>query len=180
MPLEPYTNTYVDIDGNIFDSDDLVNEFNRVAQYINTWAASVESIGTTNFYEETILFEQTVIIGSPSFGIIQKMDINEDAESVVINFIERETGDPYRIYMTLRFRSPDTTFTVSGPAAETHAFGLNRGSYSPSQQVSASGFYTAVVVATYGDANGVLINVYADNTEATDVETDDLLTAVAQ
>ena len=179
MALELYTNTYADVDYAIFDSDDLVEEFFRVASFINAWAESVSSIGTTIVHEETVLIEDTVVNGSPADGAIQKKIINSDVEHITINFTKRNDGDTYRIYMTLRFLNEDTTFSVSGPAGETHAFGVNKAIYKPSQ-VGVDGFYTAVIIATYGDANGVMINVFADNDEAVDVEGDDIQTAVAK
>jgi len=179
MALELYTSTYTDIDYTIFDSDDLVDEFFRVASFINAWAESVSSIGTTIVNEETILIDDTIVNGSPADGAIQKKIIGGSVEHITINFTKRNEGDTYRIYMTLRFLNKDTTFSVSGPAGETHAFGVNKAVYKPSQ-VGVDSFYTAVIIATYSDASGVMINVFADNDEAVDVEGDDIQTAVAK
>jgi len=179
MGLERYTNTYTDVDSNIFDADDLVEEFNRVAEYINAWAASIESIGTVSVYEQYITTESNVVTGSPSNSVVQQVVVNQELESIIVNFTERQEGDPFRVYMVLRFENKDTTFTVSGPSGQTHAFSVNKGSYRPCQ-TQTDGFYTAVVIATYGDAHGVFINVFADNDEIVDVENDDIQTVVAQ
>jgi hypothetical protein len=178
MALEQYTNTYTDIDSNIFDSDDLVAEFNRVAYYINLWAASVGSGGIINTFEQRITTNLDVVSGSPSNGILQKLIISNEVEEIAINFTSREEGDPYRIYISLRFQNKDSVFTVSGPSGETNMFAVNREEFSPSQ-VSAGGYYTAMLTATYGKDNGVMIGVFADNQEVTTVETDDTLTVVA-
>jgi len=177
MALDPYTNTYTDIDSNIFDSDDLVNEFWRVAEYLNNWVDSYQSIGTTITNERNIDLSGHIVNITPASGILQKLTIDADVEEVVLNFKERNDGDPFRIFLSLRFRSKTTVFTVSGPAGQTHAFGINRAEYSPSQ-VLADGYYTAFVVATYGATNGLMLTVYADNQEATEVGLDDILTVV--
>lgn len=180
MALEPYTNTYVDIDTNIFDADDLVNEFWRVADYINAWAASIDSIGTVKVYRQIISYEQDIITGSPANGVIQHVNISRHASHVVFSLTGREEGDPYRIYMVLRFQNKNTTFSISGPAGQTHSFGVNRTVYSPCQTPNVNGFYTAAIIATYGGANGLFVNVFADNSESVDVEGNDILNAVAQ
>ena len=57
-------------------------------------------------------------------------------------------------------------------------FGANRLEFKPAQ-INRDGYYTAVVIATYGATNGLMLKVFADNGEETVVETDDYLTAVA-
>ena len=175
MALVPYTSTYTDIDTNIFDADDLLNEFNRVAEFINTWALSIESIGTVETYDEVVTITKDIVNGYPSNGTLQKLLVASDAEEFTIDFQPRGDGDPYRILMTIRCQNKDTRFRVSGPAGTTHVFGVNKSLFSPSQ-VIGSGYYTALVVATYG-TTGLFINVFADNTEASTVESNDILTA---
>ena len=178
MAVVPYTSTYTDIDTNIFDSDDLVNEFFRVAEFMNAWSQSIDSIGTVNVFTKNITIVNNIIAVAPLDGLIQSMIIADDVENIVVDFTEREEGETYRIYLTLRFQSKSTTFTVSGPAGTTHIFGLNAESFSPSQ-VSADGYFTAMVIATYG-TNGMMINVFADNSESASVSGNDIQSVVAK
>jgi hypothetical protein len=178
MSLVPYTNTYTDVDTNIMDSDDLVEEFWRVAEFMNTWANSTIGIGVTNTYEFFITEETDIINVSPVNGVLQKIIVGYDVDNFAVNLVEREEGSTYRVYVTLRFENPDTTFTISGPSGQTHVFGVNRSTLKPSQ-TQADGYYTAIIIATYGFSNGILVNVFADNEEATAVGADDILTAAA-
>ena len=97
---------------------------------------------------------------------------------IAFNFLELADGDPQRIYLSLRFKSKSTTFTVGGPAGETHIFGVNQETYTPCQ-TEADGYYSAVVIATYGSTNGMMIQTFADNSEATAVGVDDVLSVEA-
>jgi len=178
MALELYTNTYTDVDTNIMDSDDLVNEFWRVASFLNAWSDSIGSNGVIDVYEEFATVTDDIVNGDPANGIIQKFVITSALDAVSFNFTERAEGDPYRVYITLRFQNSATTFTVNGPAGETHAFGLNRTTYAPSQS-STEEFSSAMIIATYGKNNGLMINVFADNVEVTTVSGDDALSTVA-
>ena len=178
MALDQYTNTYTDVDNNVFDADDLVDEFERIADFINAWSESVGTGGIINTYEANVSIENNLIEGNPANGILQKFIVNDDVETMAVDFVAVGDGDPFRLYISLRFQNKDTVFTVSGPSGETHVFGVNRYEYSPSQ-VSADGFYTAMVIATYGKTNGLMIQVFADNSEADAVSANDALTVVA-
>jgi len=177
MALAPYTSTYTDINTNIMDSDDLVNEFLRIKTFLDEWSASIETIGTVNIHEETVTITETDIGVDPSDGLMQKRLIADNIESVAVAFGERADAATYRVYLSLRFQNKSTTFTVNGPSGQTHLFGVNRTEYVPSQE-PADGYYTALVIATYG-TNGLIVNVFANNTEADEVDSDDILTAVA-
>jgi len=178
MALEKYTNTYTDINTNIFDSDDLVAEFGRVATFLNSWSQSINKIGTVTVVEERITILDTIFNVDPADGLLQSLKIADDVSNLSVIFDERtEEGDTYRVYLSLRFQNKSTTFTVNGPAGQTHLFGVNKISYLPSQVV-ADGFYTALVIATYG-TSGLLVNVFADNDEITAVSSDDILSTVA-
>jgi hypothetical protein len=178
MSLTPYTSTYTDVTTNIFDSDDLLDEFDRIAEFMAAWIASYESIGigVIDFNSgENVTNDVNVF---PTSMINQRI-IDASVTTVNINFPKRSDGDPYRIYTVLRFVDKDTTFTVSGPAGSTHIFGVNREVYTPSQ-VEADGYYAATIMTTYSESGGVIINVFADNTEATAVDGNDVLTMGAK
>lgn len=175
MSLEPYTNTYTDTDGSIADADDIVNEFDRVEAFINAWSDSYESIGNTSVTEKTIITSDTDI--EPSIGLIQSIRIDPAVETVNFNILQRSDGDPYRIYIALRFGSLSTRFTVSAPASKSHIFALNQTPYSPSQVVQ-EGYYPAVMIVTYG-TDATHLQVYADNQEDTLITLDDILQGAA-
>lgn len=172
MSLAPYTNTYTDIDGGIADSDDIVAEFDRLEAFINAWAESYQNIGTSFVTTHKIDGSGTFDL-DPAAGFIQSLVIDSGVENININFKARADGDPYRIYVTLRFRSKETRYTVSGPSGRTTVFGVNQGEYMPSQ-VSRDDAFAGAFIATYG-TDALSIQVYADNDEITLVETDDLL-----
>jgi hypothetical protein len=175
MSLVPYTNTYTDVDGSIADSDDIVAEFDRVALFINAWIDSYELIGLTDVhvYNVTADGSQTV---NPAKGLVQAMHIDANVSLANINIKERASTDPYRLYLTLRFGSKSTQFTVSAPAGKSNVFGINQTPFSPSQ-VAYRGRYAATVIVTYG-TEGTHVQVYADNAEADSVGIDDILQGV--
>jgi|GEM_PF-4321308 len=176
MSLIPYTNTYVDIDGSIADSDDIVAEFDRVEAFIAAWSDSYQKIGITIVRKHTVPGDGDFDI-DPSQGFIQTLNIDAGVTDLNINFLSRSTGDPHRIYVVLRFGSKDTMYTVSGPAATTTVFGVNRQEYMPSQ-VNKDGKFAGSVIATYG-TDALHLQVYADNQETIEVGTDDVLQGIS-
>ncbi|MHC5061706.1 MAG: hypothetical protein ACYTFK_11560 [Planctomycetota bacterium] len=176
MSLEPYTNTYTDTDGNIADSGDILAEFDRVASFIDTWSASYESIGLTTVEEQVVGSNGNSEI-EPSAGIVQVMKVAASVSELNINVKAREAGDTYRVYVTLRFGSRSTAFTVSGPSGKTHVFGVNRETYQPSQVID-SGWYNAMLIITYG-TDGTHITVFANNSEGDSVSADDVMQEIA-
>jgi hypothetical protein len=178
--LEPYTSTYTDVDGSIMDATDLVDEFWRVAYFINLWSGSIANLGQEDHYEEHIeIVEGELAEILPSNGLIQKLLVEADVEEFAVDFGVRESGDPYRIHVVVRCRNPDTLFTVGSPSGESHRFGLNRDVFQPSP-VIGDGYYNAAIIATYSKNQGVMVQVYANNAEATTVDKDDVLNAVPQ
>lgn len=178
--LIPYTSTYTDVDGTIMDADDLVNEFWRVAYFLELWGGSIDAIGQeTNYdvYVETVEGELAEIL--PARGLIQRLDVDVGVETFEIAIREHTVGAPFRIYITVRCGSPDTRFSIRGLSGQTHIFGVNRSNYMPSQVIT-DGFYTATLICTYGGTDGVMVQVNAGNPEETEVTGDDMLTAVAQ
>jgi len=176
MSLVPYTNTYTDTDGTIADADDIIAEFDRVSAFINAWADSYDSIGLTSVRNETINEDGNFDI-EPAIGLVQAIRINSNIETVNFNIKAREKGDPFRIYMTLRFGSPATRFTVSAPSGSSHIFSVNQADFIPSP-TSAGGFFPATVIVTYG-TDAVHVQVFAHNDEATAVGVDDILQGVS-
>ena len=176
MALTPYTNTYTDTDGTIADADDIVAEFDRVEEFIRIWAGAYTSIGLTTVYTYTFdaIYDYEINSGN---GILQKLIVDEGVELFDINIKPREDGDPYRVYLSVRFRSKDTRFTVSAPVGISHVFGTNRVEFQPGQVIS-DGFYPAVIVITHG-TDAVHVQVFADNSEASSVGSDDTLQEVA-
>lgn len=175
MSLEPYTNTYTDTDGIIADSGDIVAEFDRIEAFIAAWAESYGGIGST---------VRTIKIAGidtydldPASGFVQSLIIDADVADININFKSREDGDPYRVYVILRFGSKDSRYTLSGPASRTTIFGINREEYLPSQ-VSKNGYFAGSIIATYG-TDSLHLQVYADNVEDTTVESDDYLQGIS-
>lgn len=178
MALEKYTNTYIDVEGNIADADDILEEFDRVAEFFNLWASSIDQIGSNKVFIDNSSAVGTTVIDA-SNGSIQRKNIAADVDVLNIRVNSRQEGEPYRIHLVLRFASRLTTFTVSGPSGETHIFSRNSSPYSPGQTI-ADGWYPAVLVVTFGATNGCFISVFAENNEATGVGNDDVLTLVAQ
>jgi len=174
--LVPYTNTYTDTDGTIADSDDIVAEFDRVAEFIGAWSDSFETIGVVDVHEYTVPFDGDTDI-SPTTGLVQVVKVDASVVTVNLNIKARVAGDPYRIYLNLRFASKNTVFTVSAPGGQSHIFGLNQSIYSPSQ-VQIDGWYAGCVIVTYG-TDAAHIQVFADNPEGTIVALDDTLQLVA-
>ena len=174
MPLEPYTNTYTDVDGSIADADDILEEYDRIELFIGDWLASIEKIGDTIVNEYEIEIDGDFDI-DPALGLIQKVIVDLVVEEFNLNILPKGDTDPHRIYLTLRFRSPSTTYTISAPSG-SHLFGVNRTIYSPSQ-VIVDGFYASFVMITYGSV-GTMVKVFADNTEETAVAGDDILQSV--
>ena len=174
MALEPYTSTYIDVANSVIDAQDLLAEFDRVAEYLNGWIQSYEGIGT-----QTVTYIDRIIDDDPiirPLGLIQQIIVSADLDRVDFNFAEREEGNPHRVYNVIRFESKSTVFTVNGPAGETHVFGRNKAVLSPSQ-VQADGYYCAVAMVSYSQNQGVFIQVFADNDESSDtVGGDDVLT----
>jgi len=174
MSLTPYTNTYTDTDGSIADADDIVAEFDRVATFINAWADSYESIGLTEVFKHTVLTDDTDILDiDPALGLVQTAIIDATVTEIDFNILDRASSDPYRVYLSLRFASKATTFTVSAPSGVTHVFGVNKSEYTCSQTVN-KGYYVASVIVTYA-TNGLHIQVYADNPEEDAPTLDDAL-----
>lgn len=176
MALTPYTSTYTDVANQIIDSDDLVAEFDRIEERLNVWLASYDQIGTENIVELTKVESSRVNIDP--VATIQVVKIDADVPEVALRWGARSDGDPYRVYTVIQFESKATRFTVQGPSGLTHVFGRNDSPYLPAQ-VSASGvgfsYYKAVVIATYADRGSVMLKVFADNTEASAVGSDDVL-----
>jgi len=179
MTLPLYTSEYEDVDAQIFGADNLVNEFARVATFLNPWVDSVAQSTTIRTYSETVEGTDTLVEVDidPTDGSIQRYIVEESVSAVLMNFGRRAVGDTFRVYAVLRFSSKDSTFKVSGPMGATHLFGVNRTTFQPSQ-VKKDGYYMASLVATYG-TNGLLINVFANNEEASSVSGDDIITAVS-
>jgi hypothetical protein len=176
--LEPYTSTYSDVDDSIFDADDLVNEFWRVAYFLNLWGGSIDAIGREDHYEEYIeIVEGELAEILPARGLNQRLEVEADVEEFEVNIGPHTVGAPFRVYIVIRCRSNDTRFTVTGPSGEGHVFGINRSLYMPSQ-VLGDGFYNASIICTFGATKGVMIQVHAGNPEETLVDFDDPLTAV--
>ena len=176
--LEPYTSTYSDVDGSIMDATDLVNEFWRVAYYLDLWGGSIDAIGREDRYEEYIeIVEGELAEILPVRGLIQRLEVEADVEEFEVNIGPHTTGAPFRVFIIIRCRSKDTRFTVTGPSGEAHRFGLNRTIFMPGQ-VLGDGFYNASIICTYGSTNGVMVQVHAANPEETAVDFDDVMTAV--
>lgn len=178
--LPPYTSTYTDVEHSIMDAKDLVDEFWRVAYFIELWSGSIDAIGQEDNLEvhiEIVTGELAEIL--PLRGMIQRIEAEADVENFEIAVKEHTTGAPFRVYIAIRCRSKETRFTISTPSGEAHLFGINRTTYMPSQEI-ADGFYTAAMLCTYGSEKGVMVQVMAANTEATEVNYDDVLTAVPQ
>ncbi len=178
--LPPYISTYTDVDHSIFDADDLVAEFWRVAFFINLWSGSIDALGKEDHFEVHIeIVEGELVEILPARGLIQRIQVEANVEDFVIKINEHTTGAPYRVYIVVRCLSKDTRFSVSSPSGEAHIFGINRTVYMPSQAIG-NGFYTAALLCTYGADNGVMIQVMAGNSEEVAVDLDDVLTAVPQ
>jgi hypothetical protein len=176
--LPPYTNTYADVDHSLMDADDLVNEFWRVAYFLELWSGSIDAIGQEDNFEVFIeIVEGELAEILPARGLIQRIEVEADVESFEIAIKEHTTGAPFRVYIVVRCRSKATRFTVSAPAGETHLFGLNRSTFMPAQEIGDD-FYSAALLCTYGSENGLMVQVMAANVEATEVDYDDVLTAV--
>ena len=176
--LTPYTSTYTDVDGGIMDADDLVNEFWRVAYFIDLWSGSIDAIGRDTSYDiyvEKVSGQLAPIY--PQRGLIQRLDVDATVDQFTVAIQPHETGDPYRVYISIRCRSKDTRFTVSGPSGEGHVFGINRSLYMPSQVVG-DGFYNASIICTHSQNTGVMIQVQAANPEEELINYDDIQTAV--
>lgn len=176
--LEPYTSTYTDVDHSIMDADDLVNEFWRVAFFINLWSGSIDAIGREDHFEEHI----EIVTGElaeifPSKGLIQRLVVEANVETFEIKINKHEVGDPFRVYISIRCRSRNTRFTISAPSGEAHIFGINREVYMPSQEIGDD-HYSAMVLCTFGSEQGVMVQVLAANPEQSEVDFDDVLTAV--
>ena len=176
MSLVPYTNTYTDTDGSIADSGDIVDEFDRVASFINAWVDSYETIGAIIVNEYNVGGDGTVDV-SPSLGFVQVIKTSAGVTEIDINIKARVDGDPYRIYLNLRFGAKTTTFTVNAPSGQSHVFGLNQSPYSPSQIVN-KGWYAASVIVTYG-TGATHIQVFANNSETEPPTIDDILQEIA-
>ena len=176
MSLVPYTNTYSDVDGSIADSIDIVAEFDRVALFIAAWSDSYESIGLNSVNNILVPGDGDYDV-EPTLGLVQLLFVDAVAELININIKDRIEGDPYRIYLNMRFGSKSTQFTVSAPSGKTHIFGINRTTYSPSQVVN-KGRYAASLIVTYG-SEGVHVQVYADNSETNAPDLDDLLQEIS-
>jgi hypothetical protein len=175
MTLVPYTNTYTDVDDSIADAVDIIAEFDRVALFINTWSDSYESIGLTNVNQYLVPGNSNVDV-DPALGVVQAMITDAVVEEVNVNIQDRNDGDPYRVYLSMRFGSNTTAFTVSAPAGDSHVFGINRTSFLPSQ-VANNGWYSAVLIVTYG-TTGIHVQVFADNRDTEAVDSDDMLQEV--
>lgn len=178
--LEPYTSTYTDVDGSIMDADDLVNEFWRVAYFLELWGGAIDAIGQETSYEvyvEEVEGELAEIL--PARGLIQRLEVAADVEQFEVAIREHTAGAPYRVFITIRCRSAATTFTIRSPAGQSHIFGVNRRVLKPSQVIT-DGFYTAQIICTYGSEEGVMIQAFSANTEETEVNADDQLTLVPQ
>lgn len=176
LPL--YTNTYADVDGSIMDADDLVDEFYRVAYFLALWADGGDAIDVDKIYEtyiEEITGELAEIL--PSNGLIQRLDVAAGVETFEVQINEHTVGAPFRVFISIRCGSPDTRFTLSVPSGEAHIFGINRSVYMPSQ-VIGDGAYSASIICTYGSEKGVMVQVMAGNPEETEVDYDDVMTAV--
>lgn len=174
--LEPYTSTYTDVDGSIMDADDLVSEFWRVAYYLELWGGVIDAIGQETSYDlhvEIVTGELAPIY--PAKGLIQRLEVDAGVDNFQIVIKEHTVGAPYRVFIIVRCGSPNTRFTVSGPAQQTHVFGVNRTTYMPSQVIT-DGWYTATLICTYGAEAGVMVQVHAGNPEETEVTLDDMQT----
>lgn len=184
MTLEPYTSTYQDVADSIVDAEDLVAEFWRVSYFINLWAGSIVAIGQEDdftVYIEIVEGELAEII--PSNGLIQRFEVAADVEEFTLEVKKRVDGDPFRVYATIRCLSADTRFVLSVPGGEAHVFGLNHAPLDPVQryrpsQVITDGFFTSTVIMTYGSEEGVMVQVHGANPEESEVNYDDVLTAV--
>lgn len=178
--IPPYTSTYTDVDHSVMDADDLVNEFWRVSYFINLWGGVIDAIGQENNYDvyvEIIDGELAEIF--PARGLIQRIEVAPDVENFEIKINEHTVGAPFRVFIIVRCGNKDTRFTISAPAGESHIFGINRTQYMPSQTIG-DGYYTAALICTYGSENGVMIQACAGNPEETEVDFNDVLTAVPQ
>lgn len=172
--LEPYTSTYSDVDGSIMDADDLVNEFWRVAYYLDLWGGSIDAIGQETRYDtyvEVVEGELAEIL--PQRGLIQRLEVGAGVETFTVKINEHATGAPYRVYLTIRCANKDTRFSLSVPSGQTHVFGINRTSYMPSQ-VLGDGWYNATIIITYSQNTGVMVQVNAANPEEEEVTFDDM------
>jgi hypothetical protein len=185
--LEPYTSTYTDVDASVMDADDLVAEFYRVAEFLALWAGSIDAIGQEDHFEEFI----NIVTGQlaevlPANGLIQRLMVDASVEEFTIQIGQHETGDPFRVFISIRCASPDTVFRLSVPTLQTHVFGVLREQfefftlsepYQPSA-IIGDGYYGAMVICTYGSEAGVMVQVFAHNPEVTEVTFNDVLTAV--
>jgi hypothetical protein len=178
--LEPYTSTYNDVDGSTIDASDLVNEFYRVAYYLNLWGGAIGAIGKDTSYEtyiEKVEGELAEIL--PARGLIQRLDVAAGVNEFEVAIREHTDGAPFRVYTTIRCLNKDTRFMVRAPSGQSHVFGVNRTTYMPSQ-VIADGAYTAAIICTYGAEEGVMVQVFAANPEEGSVDKNDILQLVAQ
>jgi len=172
--LEPYTSTYTDVDGSVMDADDLVNEFWRVAYFLELWGGSIDAIGQEvryDTYVEEVEGELAEIL--PARGLIQRLEVEADVESFEIAIKEHNAGDPYRVYIVVRCRSKDTRFTITVPSGQSHVFGVNRTVYMPAQ-VLGDGFYNASLIVTYSQNTGVMVQVHAANDEEAAIDYNDI------
>jgi hypothetical protein len=184
--IPPYTSTYTDVDSSIMDADDLVAEFWRVSEFIALWSGSIEAIGQEDHFEEFIEIvtgELAEII--PANGLIQRFEVDASVESFDFTVLPHTIGAPFRVYVSLRCGSPNTTFRVSVPRGETHIFGVNRDLYQFTQAsepyqpsaVVGDGYFGATILVTYGSENGTMVQVFAHNPETALVNFNDVLTA---
>ena len=170
MSLTPYTRLYDTTDGSFVDHQDILDEFDRIQTFIEAWTNAYNAIGATSGHVITPDVTEEVEI-FPINGLLQTMTVASSATDIDIKIHPRGTEQTHRVYVTARFRSKSTTFTVTGP--DGHVFGINRYTYLPGQVVS-DGFYNAVLIITYG-SSGTFVQVYAGNPEATSVDSDDVL-----
>jgi len=182
--LEPYTNTYTDVADSIMDADDLVAEFWRVAYFLALWGEGVEAIGRKDeytLYIEEIEGQLAEIL--PARGLIQRLEVSYDTEQFEVSIQPHTVGAPFRVYIVIRCANPNTRFTVSAPAGESHVFSVQRTQqefqstaerFMPSQ-VIADGWYTATVIVTYGSEKGVKVIVHSANPEEEVVDFNDVL-----
>ncbi len=176
MRFVPYTNTYADVDGSVADSDDIVAEFDRVSTFIKAWNKAYQLISFSGVNEYNISEDGDVNI-LPSLGFMQVVKVDSNVTTVNINANQRGDEDPYRVYLSLRFGSKNTTFTVSAPAGESHLFGLNQETYNPSQ-VAKDGWYAAVIIITYG-TDAAHVQVFAHNSESSSADIGDILQEIS-
>lgn len=175
QPLQPYTRTYSDVEGETMDADDLRNEFLRVAEFMELWGAAIEASSesvTATVYVTEVTGEVAEII--PERGLIQRLEVAGDVDHFDIIFTPHTTGAPYRTYVSIRCRSADTTFSITGLNQETHLFGVNREVYGVSQ-TEVDGFFSATLILTMSRGTGVLAQIHARNPEEDQVDYNDIL-----